>query len=235
MLPILFCCRMTVETFLALLIFLFPLAYSPGPGNAFFAAIGATRGLKAAVPALTGYHLATFIVTALIGAGMGVTILNHPFVANSLAAVGSLYVLWLAWSFIRSARKKPAVAQAPGTEPSIGFWTGVIILLLNPKSYYIMAVMFAQFLRPPQSDDVVTVVAITTIFTFNNLIAFILWTVGGRALASLFRHERAGQLIDYVFAALLIGLAIWMMTPLFTGVSILADSRESNWETSGVA
>lgn len=209
-------CHMTIETFLALLIFLFPLAYSPGPGNAFFAAIGASKGLKATAPALTGYHLATFIVTALIGVGMGVTILNHPLVARSLAAVGSLYVLWLAWLFIRSARQKSAGTKSPGTAPNIGFWAGAIVLLLNPKSYYIIAVMFTQFLRPPHNDDVATVVAITTVFTLNNLVAFIIWAVGGRMLFALFRGERAGQVIDYLFAALLIGVAIWMAMPLFT-------------------
>ena len=57
---------------MALLAFLFPLAYSPGPGNAFFAGIGASKGLRAAIPALTGYHVATFVVTAVIGLGMGV-------------------------------------------------------------------------------------------------------------------------------------------------------------------
>lgn len=208
---------MTAEMFIALLVFLFPLAYSPGPGNAFFAAIGASKGVRAAAPALAGYHLATFVVTVVIGVGMGVTILNHPVVAKSLAAVGSLYVLWLAWSFIRSARQKAAPSDTPVTEPKIGFWAGVIVLVLNPKAYYIIAVMFTQFLRPPQNDDVFTVLAITTIFTLNNLVAFIVWAVAGRVLFALFRGERAGQVLDYLFAALLIGVAVWMAIPLFTG------------------
>lgn len=207
---------MTAEMFIALLVFLFPLAYSPGPGNAFFAAIGASKGVRATVPALAGYHIATFVVTALIGVGMGVTILNHPVVAKSLAAVGSLYVLWLAWSFIRSARQKAAPSDAPVTEPKIGFWAGVIVLVLNPKAYYIIAVMFTQFLRPPQNDDLFTVLAITTIFTLNNLVAFIVWAVAGQVLFALFRGERAGQVLDYLFAALLVGVAVWMAIPLFT-------------------
>jgi len=69
---------MTVESAVALVVFLFPLAYSPGPGNAFFAAIGASKGLKAVVPALAGCHVATLAVTALIGVGMGVTMLSNP-------------------------------------------------------------------------------------------------------------------------------------------------------------
>ncbi|MFI0463270.1 LysE family translocator [Saccharopolyspora sp. 5N102] len=209
---------MSANTFVALLMFLFPLAYSPGPGNAFFAAIGASKGLRAAVPALAGYHVATFVVTALIGLGMGVTILNHPVVAKVLSVLGSLYVLWLAFSFIRAARAKasPRTESVPPKEQSIGFWAGAIVLLLNPKAYYILAVMFTQFLRPSVDDNVLTVLAITTVFTLNNLIAFIVWALGGRALTTLFRSERSRRWIDYLFAATLIAVAIWMAVPLFT-------------------
>lgn len=207
---------MTVGSAIALLAFLFPLAYSPGPGNAFFAAIGASKGLKAALPALLGYHVATLIVTALIGIGMGVTILSNPIVSKTLAAARSIYVLWLAWGFIRSARCRTAPGAEPLTERPIGFWSGAIVLLLNPKAYYIIAVMFTQFLSPPANEDVLTVAAITAIFTINNFIAFVVWALAGRALTVLFRGERTKQLIDYLFAATLAAVAIWMLAPLFT-------------------
>ena len=75
--------------------------------------------------------------------------------------------------------------------------------------------MFTQFLRPPLNDDVFMVLAITVIFTINNLVAFIVWALGGSALTALFRGERSKQVIDYVFAATLIAVAIWMIVPLF--------------------
>lgn len=56
---------------LTLLIFLFPLAFSPGPGNMFFAASGARFGFKKTLAANIGYHLATIIITLLIGFGFG--------------------------------------------------------------------------------------------------------------------------------------------------------------------
>ena len=57
-----------IEIF-ALLIFLFPLAFSPGTGNMFFAANGARFGFVNTLSATFGYHLATIIVTFLIGFG----------------------------------------------------------------------------------------------------------------------------------------------------------------------
>lgn len=59
-----------IEITIALIIFLFPLAYSPGPGNMFFAANGARFGFAATVPSNIGYHIATWLVTVVIGLGM---------------------------------------------------------------------------------------------------------------------------------------------------------------------
>ena len=58
-----------IEITIALIIFLFPLAYSPGPGNMFFAANGARFGFAATVPSNIGYHIATWLVTVVIGLG----------------------------------------------------------------------------------------------------------------------------------------------------------------------
>ncbi|WP_424863647.1 LysE family translocator [Streptomyces sp. MMS24-I29] len=206
----------SADMLVALVVFLFPLAYSPGPGNAFFAAIGASHGLRAAVPALAGYHVATFAVTTVIGIGMGVTVLEHPLLAKVLSAVGSLYVLWLAVAFIRAARSKggEAADAAPVGKQRIGFWAGAIVLLLNPKAYYIIAMMCAQFLTPSADEGVTAVLVITAVFTVNNLVAFIVWALGGRALTALFRSERSKRCIDYLFASTLIGVAVWMAAPL---------------------
>ncbi|MFF9566229.1 LysE family translocator [Streptomyces sp. NPDC014685] len=208
----------SADILIALLVFLFPLAYSPGPGNAFFAAIGASRGLRATVPALAGYHVATFVVTAVIGIGTGAAILEHPLLAKVLGAVGSLYVLWLAVTFIRAARVKggDTADAAPVRKQRIGFWDGAIVLLMNPKAYYIITVMFMQFLAPSAGSNVTAVLVITAVFTANNLAAFMVWALGGRALTALFRSEPAKRWIDYLFASSLIGVAVWMAAPLFT-------------------
>jgi threonine/homoserine/homoserine lactone efflux protein len=214
---------MSVDATIALLVFLFPLAYSPGPGNAFFAVIGASSGFRAAARALVGYHVATLAVTALIGVGIGAALLGNPVVAPIIAAAGALYVLWLAFTFVRSTRRDaPTSGERSDAETvpksRIGFWAGVLVLVLNPKAYSIIAVMFAQFLQPPSNDDIGTVLMITLIFTINNLVAFIMWTLLGRALTALFRGERAQRWINDIFAAMLVGVAIWMAAPLFIGL-----------------
>ena len=107
-----------------------------------------------------------------------------------------------------------AVGAAPSGRQRIGFRAGALVLLLNPKAYYIIAVMFTQFLRAPA--DPATVLVITVVFTLNNLIAFLSWTLGSRALTVLFRGERSKRWLDRLFATALIGVAVWMALPLFS-------------------
>ena len=194
-----------VELTTALILFLFPLAYSPGPGNLFFAANGARFGLRATIPATTGYHTATWLVTVATGLGFAAVIHKYPEIFATIKVLGSLYVLWLAWKLLRSgmllADHEPVVAK---------FRDGAVLLVLNPKAYFIIAAMFAQFLKIESGDEIIMVLWISTIFTLNNFIAFTSWTIVGDRLATLFRSESSSKMMNLGFGSLLAVVAVWM-------------------------
>lgn len=183
-------------TLLTLLIFLFPLAYSPGPGNLFFAAIGASLGWRAAIPALTGYHLATLLAALAVGAGMLVA--TGTAISAALTFAGTGYMLWLAWKLWNAGaiHKNAAPLRA-------GFTDGAALLALNPKAWSIMAALFALY------GDVgwATTVTVALIFTLNNLVAFVVWTLAGQRLL---RQTRYTTQIHRVFAVLLTAVALHM-------------------------
>ncbi|MEL7459459.1 MAG: LysE family translocator [Pseudomonadota bacterium] len=195
-----------LQTTLAMLLFLFPLAFSPGPGNMFFASNGARFGFRATVPANVGYHVATWIVTAAIGLGFLAAIERFPQVFAFLKAAGSLYVLWLAWKIFKAGALKGAQDAKPAT-----FLDGVILLLLNPKAYVIIALMFTQFLGQPNSSMFASVILITTVFTFNNLLAFSIWALVGDTIAGSFRSVDSARKLNMAFGMILAAVAIWMM------------------------
>ncbi|WP_026261302.1 LysE family translocator [Kiloniella laminariae] len=194
-----------IELTVALIIFLFPLAYSPGPGNMFFAANGARFGFRSTLPANVGYHIATWVVTAAIGLGFIAALEKFPYVFASLKIAGSLYVLWIAWKLFKAGTLEGSDRAKPAT-----FADGVILLILNPKAYLIIALMFTQFLG--QSDDgwLVTVFLISTVFTFNNLIAFSVWALLGDKIAGHFRAPESARKLNMMFGAILAAVAIWM-------------------------
>ena len=194
------------DTTLALLAFLLPLAYSPGPGNMFFAAIGGSFGLRASVPAMTGYHLATFVVTALIGLGFSGLASLSPIVFDLLRYGGAAYVFWVALAFLRAgATTDTAEArQATGMD-------GAVLLLLNPKAYVIIALMFTQFLPVSDVSDPGLVIWITTVFTLNNLLAFTVWTLAGDLLMRRFRSVSSARPVNLTFGVMLAAVALWML------------------------
>lgn len=186
-----------------LLLFLLPLAYSPGPGNLALAANGARFGFRATLPASAGYHLATWVVTATAGYGVMGLIDGMPWLFVILKTAGATYVFWLAWKLLHAGLSGAARAASP-----IGFRDGALLLLLNPKAYMIIGLMFAQFLGP--EPDIPTILAITSVFTLNNLIAFSLWTVAGGRLLSTFRNGASARMVNTVFGVMLALVAAWM-------------------------
>lgn len=207
---------MSFQVVIPLIIFLLPLAYSPGPGNAFFASIGASHGLRAAIPVLLGYHAATFVVSVMIGMGAGFLFLSEPRVARALSILGAAYVFWLGYLFLKASMETEAGSRSSGAPVTIGFVDGALILLFNPKAYYIIGLLFTQFLVPP-NVGLAAVLDITTIFTLNNLVAFLVWTLAGAAIARLFTSEAANRRINLLFALCMIGVGVWMLIPVLTG------------------
>lgn len=189
----------------ALLVFLFPLAYSPGPGNMFFAAMGARSGLAATLPANAGYHAATLLVTALVGAGFVAVLDPASTLFFLMKTAGSIYVLWLAWKMATAGRSKADVHNS-----AAGFLDGVVLLVFNPKAYVIILLMYSQFAGFEFASTGERVAIISLVFTVNNLLAFLLWTLAGDGLGRMFRSETSARRLNLVFATVLAGVALWM-------------------------
>lgn len=203
---------MNAQSFLALLLFLLPLAYSPGPGNAFFALSGARHGLKRTTPALIGYHAATVVVTACLGSGLSLAILTSPSVSLGLSIASAGYMLWLAYGcFLALTQLQPANSSSGTMNEAPSFWAGALVLLLNPKAYSIIFLMFSTFLRP--SDGVETVFWITLIFTLNNCLAFVAWAIAGQLLSTWLN----GRIALYAYGFAFLGVALWILQGLLPG------------------
>ncbi|MCX8225395.1 MAG: LysE family transporter [Sulfitobacter sp.] len=193
-----------MERFAALLLFLFPLAYSPGPGNIFFAAIGARYGVRATLPANLGYHVATIIVAVAVGLGFATAIEQFPQFFDVIRVLGAAYVLYLAAAFLLARPSDHSLDGKP-----VGFASGFALLMLNPKAYVIMSLMYSQFLTV--SAGWADVLWIAVIFTLNNLVAFLIWTVLGEGIAARFQNEGTARVMNIGFGLTLAAVAMWML------------------------
>jgi threonine/homoserine/homoserine lactone efflux protein len=197
---------MDISQAIALAAFLFPLAYSPGPGNLFFAATGARFGFQRTLAPSAGYHIATWFVTAAIGFGFAGLLAKDARLGTAIQLAGAVYILWLAFGFLRSG----LTADTPEPRPA-GAVTGAVLLLFNPKAYVIIGLMFSQFLDGTQGDAK-HVLAITTLFTLNNFLAFSLYSIAGARLGALLRVPKATRQMNTGFGVMLIGVGVWFLT-----------------------
>lgn len=192
---------------LPLVLFLVPLAFSPGPGNLFFAALAARYGSTATMPALAGYHVATFSVTVVVGLGFELSAGSNEALMRLLASLGALYVLYLAWKLASSA-----ISSAPKVGHAASFVDGFLLLVFNPKAYVIIALLFTQF--PPTklipNSPFLACFMIATAFTIHNLMAFIVWIFASDKLGARFRSDQNMRRMNWIFGGLLAIVAIWL-------------------------
>ena len=66
-----------------------------------------------------------------------------------------------------------------------------------------MALMFSQFLSTDGGLRIANVLAILTIFTLNNLVAFSIWAAVGDKITDKFRTDEGARWLNLMFGVLL--------------------------------
>ncbi len=94
---------MQIDVFLALVVFAFVMAFTPGPNNILLTASGVNFGFVRTIPHLLGVDVGFVILLATFAAGLGLVFAAMPALQYALKVAGALYMLWLAWK-VASAR-----------------------------------------------------------------------------------------------------------------------------------
>lgn len=99
-------------------------------------------------------------------------------------------------------------AGASGAAPAraISFCDGVLLSLLNPKAWAIIALMLTQFSSHLSQAN------ISVILTLNNLLAFLIRASTGQSLRRMLWNPAMAPHMERAFAACMAVIAVWMMT-----------------------
>jgi threonine/homoserine/homoserine lactone efflux protein len=206
--------RLSSESLIALVVFLVPLQFSPGPANVFFAAVGARFGVGGATPPLVGYIGATLVVTTVIGLGFDATIFQQPAVLRPIQILGALYMLYLAWQFAREGWRKSAPETGEAYDDPradrASFWQGAVVLLTNPKAYLIIGLTLAQFAYDGGTGHSVPgVMMVNLALAVACFASFVTWAAMGYGLMrALTRYQNAQNM---VYAAMIFSVGAWML------------------------
>ncbi len=187
------------------LLYCFTNAITPGPANLCALSTALRYGRAAALRQWRGLITGFFTVSmaAMLAARFLGTALNEY--VGLLSWVGAAYLLWMAWSTLRSDGGPEGKApKAPG------FLSGLLLNLTNVKVMLFCLMTQAAYVLPYSRsfrDLLPVALFLPVIGPASNLV----WLFAGAAMQKLFVNHR--KAIDRVFAAALALCAVSLLLP----------------------
>ena len=195
---------MNEADFLALLVFIVPMCFTPGPNNLLCAAHGSQHGFRATIPLSLGMFAGWSILGIAVGVGT-VFIEENEALFLGLTYIGAAYIAYLGW---KVATSKPAAVDAEDTE-RLGFLTGLTLQVVNGKAWIHFLVIMASWstLFGAGFGGKVILVAVNGIFGYP---AVLTWAAFGVGLRRLFSTPGKARILNGALGISLIGVAIWV-------------------------
>lgn len=168
---------MSVEAFLALLVYAFVTSITPGPNNLMLLASGVNFGIARTVPHMLGISIGFFVLLLAVGFGLGALLTAFPALHTALKIAGSVYLLYLAWKIAmsRSLSTKGEVGAKP-----MRFVDAAAFQWVNPKAWVMAVYAMAVYTNPDR--PFVSVMLISAAFAIVNLPSVSVWAGFGTAL-----------------------------------------------------
>ena len=198
---------MPLDIFLALVMFAFVMAFTPGPNNIMLAASGVNYGFTRTIPHMVGITAGFVALVAAAGAGLGVVFAAFPALQLALKVAGALYMLWLAY---KVATARPAREEDGGAAGKpFTFWQAALFQWINPKGIVAALSAIAIYVRPGQErTDFPIMLAVLALATAGSTAT---WTGFGVALRRLLRNPLHARIFNGAMALLLVASIVPMV------------------------
>ncbi|MBB2927832.1 LysE family translocator [Paraburkholderia silvatlantica] len=187
-----------MTSILPLLLFVVIATVTPGGATTLATASGARFGFARSIPLMLGIATGLALLAAVAGLGLGGLLLALPSLQTAVKAVGSAYLLWLAW---RIARSGPPNAGNGPARP-ITLVNGFLLLWLNPKSWAMTVGAAASFALLASSPNRLALL-LGAAFGVAACVSLALWCALGVLLARLFRTPRHWRILNLAMGVLL--------------------------------
>jgi len=187
---------------LATLTFVLITSFTPGPSNVSSAAMGALHGYRRTLKYLFGMT-SGFLFVMFLCAWISASLLSLlPTFEPLLRYAGAAYILYLAYGILKASYSFDSGAVKP-----MGFASGFLLQLLNPKLIVYGLTLFSTFLasvsqQPPQMMVALMLLALTAFCAIS------VWTLFGTIIGTYLRHPRARLVVNGILALLLVYTAL---------------------------
>ena len=172
--------------FSGMLLYLAVSAFTPGPNNLMCMYLGATYGLKGSRKFITA-SMASVFVKALLCGLLNVALASViPAVVPVLKWVGAAYMLYLAWTMLKSGMKGGQVGEKQGEST---YSAGILLQILNMKSWVSAISLFSVYVVPYTTDLWAVLAGAGTMLGLL-IAASLSWCLFGRAIKNVYETYR---------------------------------------------
>ncbi|WP_420393599.1 LysE family translocator [Acuticoccus sp.] len=189
------------------------LAITPGPDMALFLGKTLSHSRRAGFAALLGALTGTLVHTMLVAVGLSALLAASATAFLVLKVVGAVYLLWLAVDAVRNGSAFNVAAAARSETLGAVYLKGIAINLLNPKIVMFFLTFLPQFISPTDPDAAGKLVVLGVWFAVVGApICGVMILFAGALSRLLARSRRARRALDYIFASVLAGFAVKLIT-----------------------
>ena len=189
---------MTVDLFLALLLFAFVMFVTPGPNNLMLLASGVNYGFRRSLPHMLGSSSGMAAMVIVTGFGLGQVFERFPVSHDIIRYGGGAYMLWLAW---RIATSGP-IGEGKTTGAPMTLLEAVLFQWLNPKAWVIAIGAIATY--TPGNGNPWPVLLVGLVCGMVNFPSIGLWTMFGTLLRNLLTQPAFLRIFNVSMAVLLV-------------------------------
>ncbi|HSC15326.1 MAG TPA: LysE family translocator, partial [Gammaproteobacteria bacterium] len=186
-----------MELLLPLLSFAFVSSITPGPNNLMLSASGVVFGFNRTLPHLLGVAVGFTLLLVVCASGIGALLLGLPAAALVLKVGGTVYLLYLAWTYRNALAPQ---ARSASARP-LRFAEAVAFQFVNPKAW-IMGLTAAAVFVPDIEPRYFAIAVMVAAFSIVNLPCIATWAALGATLKRWLTRDRWRQVFSYAIALL---------------------------------
>jgi threonine/homoserine/homoserine lactone efflux protein len=199
---------MDYEGLIALLVFIVPMCFSPGPNNMLCAAHGSQHGFRASIPLTLGMLVGWSSLGLAVGMAT-VFIEENQEAFLLLTYIGAAYIAYLGYKI---AFQTPLTEKEGKETERLGFSTGLMLQIVNGKAWVHFLVLMTSWgaLFGTGFASKATLVAINATAGYP---AVLTWSAFGVGLSKIFSTPEKARILNGILGVSLFAVAIWISLP----------------------
>jgi threonine/homoserine/homoserine lactone efflux protein len=196
-----------MKSLLPLAMFAFVMSITPGPNNIMLTTSGLLFGFLRSIPHILGVVAGCGLMFALCAAGIGSMVAAVPAIHIALKAIGSAYLLYLAWRL----RKISFSPDDDRHARPMSFIGAAAFQYVNPKAW-VMSISGAAAFLPDVQPFAFAVALFCLVYCGIGLPCISVWAGTGAALRRCLAQPKWRRLFSAVMVLLTVysAAAIWM-------------------------